>query len=153
MCIEELYVSYLSSLTRYLYLACGNRQCAEDAAQEAFIRAWQHCDMFSNLTLPQQRAWLNTTGRRILIDTIRKDQKAPVWENETQTWDDFSDLYLESYLRILSPEDRLLVELRHFSGFSSVEIGKTMHLPPSTVRTRLRAAMKQLRQAYQEQEK
>jgi RNA polymerase sigma factor (sigma-70 family) len=46
----------------------------------------------------------------------------------------------------LDPIDRAIVVLRHLLEYRSPEIGKVLELPASTVRTRLRRAMAELRE-------
>ncbi len=45
----------------------------------------------------------------------------------------------------LSPEQRAVIVLRHYSGLSTAEVAETLSLPPGTVRWRLHAAHQRLR--------
>jgi len=46
----------------------------------------------------------------------------------------------------LSPEQRLVIELSYFRGFTRREIAKKLKLPEGTVHTRARLALQNLRQ-------
>src|SRR3954468_16720179 len=54
----------------------GERQAAEDVAQEAFLRAWRHADGFD----PRRRtgtAWLLTITRNLALDVLRARRVRP----------------------------------------------------------------------------
>jgi RNA polymerase sigma-70 factor (ECF subfamily) len=50
-------------------------------------------------------------------------------------------------MRALSPDQRRLVELAFYSGFSHSELAERLNLPLGTVKTRIRVAMLKLREA------
>ncbi len=50
------------------------------------------------------------------------------------------------------PDDlRVVVALRYYAGFDATEIGNTLKIPPATVRTRLRHALRLLRERLRDQ--
>ena len=51
-------------------------------------------------------------------------------------------------LDVLDPDARRLVVLRYFVGWNSTQLAQQLGIPAATVRTRLRAAAKKLKQAY-----
>ncbi len=50
----------------------------------------------------------------------------------------------------LSAEHRMVLELSYYQGLSQSEIAETLNWPLGTVKTRLRAAMEQLRREWGE---
>jgi RNA polymerase sigma-70 factor (ECF subfamily) len=134
---------------------------AEDAAQEALMRAWRG---WSALREPSAvRTWL----LRITINVCRNWQvghfglsrrateplesataEALVAAGaELGTSDHASVLDLRRALTSLSDDLRLIVALRFFVGMDATEIGILLDVPPATIRTRLRRALVLLREA------
>jgi RNA polymerase sigma-70 factor (ECF subfamily) len=48
----------------------------------------------------------------------------------------------------LRPEYQAIVDLAYYKGYTLDEISKTLGVPLGTVKTRMRAAMQQLRQQF-----
>lgn len=116
----------------------------EDVAQETFIRAMASAETLAKLSDGQQKSWLYTTARRIVIDQQRRAYRAPPLEEEPVWRDDLTRLEVVQLLATLSDESAQIVRMRHFAGMNSVEIGRVLNLSPATVRTRLRSAMRKL---------
>lgn len=130
---------------------------AEDAAQEAILRAWQAWG--SVYDLAGLRPWL----LRITINVCRDwqrgrfgtarartqplDDEAPlaVLSTDPGTSDHTGALDLRAAINALDEETRMLVALRFYVGLDSSEIGMALGLPATTVRTRLRRALQRLR--------
>lgn len=144
--MAELYARYFTQLCSYCMQMAHERTEAEELAQEAFLRAMTD-GAFPALAAPQQRAWLLRTARRLFIDQARRRTREPPPEQPYEN-PDLSALPVMENLSRLSPQQRQLVSLRYFAGYSSTELGKHFGLSPATVRTRLRAAAKILREYY-----
>lgn len=126
---------------------------AEDAVQEALVRAWQQ--------LPQLRdpdrfdAWLyrlvvnacNDQGRQLRrwSAQVRHLPVAPSIGDETASVADREQL--ERGFERLKPEQRAVVVLHYYSGFSAVEIGGILGIAEGTVRSRLHYAIAAMRAA------
>jgi len=135
---------------------------AEDAAQEALLRAWRGWP-----TLREEgavRAWL----LRITTNVCRNWQAGHFGTHRraTQSLDaasralllqsdmpgpgsgDHADaLDLQGAVAALSDDLRHVVALRFYAGMDATEIGDLLETPPATIRTRLRRALTLLRDA------
>ncbi|OYW78345.1 MAG: hypothetical protein B7Z27_07660 [Sphingobacteriia bacterium 32-37-4] len=60
------------------------------------------------------------------------------------------DIGLRKLVHGLKPEWRVLVELSYFEGYTQDEIAKMLDIPLGTVKTRLRAALKELHKLIKE---
>ena len=134
------------------YRMLGNRSDAEDAAQEAFVRAYTRLATYQ----PDGRfgAWLLAIASHRCIDLLRsRGRRAPtitlgkVAESDrfiSQT-DEPEELAIRGsvrddvrrWLAALPPAYRLVLTLRYFHELSYVEIAATLGEPVSTVRMRL----------------
>lgn len=148
MDIATLYPKYFDDLTRYARYLTRNASSAEDIAQETFLRALKNIHLLSDMKESQIRSWLYTTARNVVIDQARRAKRAPALAEAGYYTDDLSAVLVENLMQALSSEDQHLVNLRYFVGMNSTEIGELLSLPAATVRTRLRAASKRLRIAY-----
>jgi len=55
----------------------GDRESAEDAVQEAFLRAWRACGSFDPSAGPSQASWLLTITNNVAIDMVRARAARP----------------------------------------------------------------------------
>jgi RNA polymerase sigma-70 factor, ECF subfamily len=67
---DAFYVGTASRITRQLILLTGDRLDAEDAAQEAFERAWLRWSMVRDCSSPE--AWVRTVAQRLAISRWRR---------------------------------------------------------------------------------
>jgi RNA polymerase sigma-70 factor, ECF subfamily len=134
---------------------------AEDAAQEAILRAWQAWPTLRDaqslrpwllqITVNVCRSWLRSRfGRHQRMTEPLPDEEpglpGVLLETSLGTPGHMAELDLHQALAELPDELRLIVTLRYFGGMDSTEIGRALDMPASSVRTRLRRALGLLRQ-------
>jgi RNA polymerase sigma factor (sigma-70 family) len=134
---------------------------AEDAVQEAVLRAWKAWPSLRERA--SARAWLLSITVNLCRDWhrgrfgTRRRLDEPFHEHEDESGrasaglDPGSSgiaarLDLRQAVNALEPELRMVVALRHYVGMDSVEIGALLGISPVTVRTRLHRALGQLRE-------
>lgn len=152
--LSTLYASFFPTLQRYL--RSFSTLHSEDIAQEAFLKAMEQPD-FETLLLPQQKAWLYKTARRLAIDRLRRARReeellqSMASPPETTVMDDtglsFADV--ARLLPQLSMEQQQAVSLVLLGGLTSTEAGRQLSVPAATIRTRLRTAVIRLRRLLQ----
>jgi RNA polymerase sigma-70 factor (ECF subfamily) len=135
---------------------------AEDATQEAIVRAWQAWptlrdrDAFSawllRITVNVGRDWLRGRfgAHRRFNESLDEaeteaDIPAALFSDDPGASDHAAALDLRAAISQLDAELRAVVALRYFAGLDATEIGVALTIPPATVRTRLRRALRQLR--------
>lgn len=144
------------SLNRHFRLAAvilGNREDAEDAVNDAALRAWQH---LRDLRDPARfDAWFGHILLNVCRDRIRQRQR-----RRTQTLagepPDLHDAFDQSVERAalhqalcaLTPEHRAVVALRYLEGLSVDEIAAYTGARAGTVKSRLHYGLAELRAAY-----
>ncbi len=128
---------------------------AEDAVQEALVRAWQQ---LPSLRDPDRfDAWLYRLVVNACADQGRQlrrwSQEVRPLSVEPSISDDTGVVadreQLERGFRRLKPEQRAVVVLHHYSGFSAAEIAHILGLPEGTARSRLYYATEAMRAALE----
>lgn len=153
---EMLVRDYQQPLFRLAYLLLGDADEAEDAAQEAFVRAFGALDSF-DASRPL-RPWLlqivanlarnrRRSLRRYLAAVTRAGRAEPepvaaLGERSGQQWE--AQLLWQA-VRQLRHEDQEILYLRYFLDLSEAETASALAIAPGTVKSRLHRAMGRLR--------
>lgn len=133
---------------------------AEDAAQDAFVRAWMALPNFRGQSqfrtwlyrivtnvcynrMPKLRRQMAAMGDDQVIDVPDEDSDDPADEVEASQ----RRAYLHEQIDELPESYKILVTLRYQQGLSYDEIASVLSLPLGTVKTGLFRAKAQLRQA------
>jgi len=147
MNVGELYVENKDALVRKLTVYSRDAHAAEDAVQQSYLKAMAQGSL-TGMSTESAGAWLYVTARNALVDEKRKTLRWTVLTNDAEIALDEPDkddmLLLNDLLAKLSEEQKEIVTLRYLTGLDSRTIGQMLNIPPATVRTRLRAALKKL---------
>lgn len=140
----------------------GDSMLAEEVTQDTFLKLWGRAHQFM-AERGSLLAWLLTIARRTALDRIRLEARRPLLSDENdpedawQTIPDSSSMPEEARWRSitlavqsLAADQRKVIELAYYQGMSQSEIAAVLGWPLGTVKTRLRTAMEQLRQAWGE---
>lgn len=154
MTIEELIDQHGDGILRLCLMYLGDRQLAEDAFQETFLRAWKHLPQFRGDSSP--KTWLTRIAMNICRSTLRAG-----WFRLLKRSQDVDELFamaapeaghdldLTRELCALPGKYREVILLYYYENLNTREIAETLHLPANTVSTRLRAAKKLLHTALE----
>jgi RNA polymerase sigma-70 factor, ECF subfamily len=159
----NLIEAYQTPVFNLAYRMLGNAGEAEEAAQEAFIRAYTRLDSYN----PEHKfsTWMLSITSNYCIDIIRKrrmqllsiDEPLPPHPAlmseqslgpEAQALDHEQQALVQQMLDSLAPDYRQAVALRYWYDFSYEEIAEVMDTTVSAVKSRLFRARKQLAEAY-----
>lgn len=134
----------------------SDRQAAEEAAQETFVRAWRHADAY-DARRGAVATWLLTIARNVSIDMLRVRRQEPVDPEVMLTligaepgetpYEDKDRI--RSALRTLPAEQLRALVLAAFYGRTAREISEMDDVPIGTVKTRIRTAMSKMRTALE----
>jgi RNA polymerase sigma-70 factor, ECF subfamily len=140
-------------LTNRAHRIVGNRSDAEDAVQDAALRAWQSRGRFRDEADPAP--WLRTIVTRTAIDLARERGRraklAGASPSGAVTTPEERVVRTEILTAVgdaasrLTPEVRRVLFLHDVDGMTSREIARLDDVPYHTVRTRLRRARLSLR--------
>jgi RNA polymerase sigma factor (sigma-70 family) len=145
---RELYDSEYPRLLRALLAIGGDSDAAEDAAQEAFVKAHKQ----GLATLERPGAWLLVVGTRALLRQRRRrriegERWAERHASESSAFDAVADRAdLLAALRQLPERQRAIVVARYYYGLSYDDIARHFDIKGGTVGATLHQAIERLRQ-------
>ncbi len=131
----------------------GRSGTAEDAAQEAAVRAWRR--RASCLTPERPLPWVATIARNEALriaDRRRADPLEDVSEAAEESREDeiLGQADMARAIAGLSGLDRQVIRGRYWDDLDYRELGRLLHVPEGTARVRLHRALARLRQALVE---
>lgn len=157
--VEELIEIFYAEILRYCLFHVPNRSLAEDAAQETFLKVIRFHGHYTG-NRGKFKPFLYQIAANTCIDIARKAKLSEVpLEQLTEEfpyvergYDDVrSDFAFRQLINHLPAESQELVLLRYGQDLTMREIAQAVNLPLRTVQSRLRAALKKLKEAYREQ--
>jgi RNA polymerase sigma-70 factor, ECF subfamily len=136
----DFYAASFRRLVGQLYAMTGNREEAQDAVQEAFIRAWAHRRRLERHGATE--AWVRATAWRIAVSRwhrarlgrvlMRAHPQAEVTDGPTP-----DRMALIDALRKVAPEQRRALVLYYMCDQSVAQIAAETGVPAGTVKARL----------------
>jgi RNA polymerase sigma-70 factor (sigma-E family) len=137
---EEFYTGTRHRLITYLYAMTGDRAEAQDAAQEAYVRAWQRWSTVSGFDNPE--AWVRTVGYRLCLNHWRKAKNriaAYLRHGGDPDADPPSEntVALITALKQLPEAERQVITMYHLMDLSVAEVAAQTGVPVNTIKTRL----------------
>jgi RNA polymerase sigma-70 factor (ECF subfamily) len=165
---KEAFSNLVEKYHRPVYSVCyrmlGTPTAAEDAAQEAFIRAYQALDRYD----PERSfaTWLLSIASNYSIDQLRKkkvtilsmDSERYAWlappdpgpSPEKAALEKEKQALVQTILAELNETDRAAVVLQFWHDYTYEEIAETLDLSTSAVKSRLFRARRLLAEKWQE---
>jgi len=148
--LDKLVAFYYPGILRYCLWHTPNRQTAEDATQDTFLKAIRHLDAYVHRG--KFRAYLYKIAANVCIDYSRKKtmEQLPddLQEYDSQLEQIESDSNFMWLLRHLPDEQREVVLLRFVHELKVREIAEVIGVPMRTVQSRLRSALKRLEKDF-----
>jgi RNA polymerase sigma-70 factor (ECF subfamily) len=158
---EELVRRHADRLFAIIVRFIGDRQEAEEATQEAFLRAWRSIDRFkrdSRFFTWLYRIGINEAKRRVgrrpspagptSLDEHPADE-VPDWSQAPEVGAAERELQrvLEEAIRELGPDHRAPLILRDIEGLSTSEAAETLDIGEAAFKSRLHRARLSVRRA------
>ncbi|MBD0339270.1 MAG: sigma-70 family RNA polymerase sigma factor [Thermoleophilia bacterium] len=158
---EELVQTYQGLAFRTAYLVVGNAADAEDAAQEAFVKAYRALGRFRSgepfrpwllkIVANEARNRRRSAGRRdalALRAAAAESSGEAAPSPETAALDAERRRVLLAAVETLPDEQRLVVTCRYFLDLSEEETAAVLDVPRGTVKSRASRALDRLRETY-----
>jgi RNA polymerase sigma-70 factor, ECF subfamily len=155
---EAIFDRHASVAFSLAYRMCGRLAMAEDIVQEAFLSLWRSSAAYDPAR-GSVRTWVLSVVRNRAIDAFRREAKATseldqqgvvdrmpsleLTDREVERRDDARQV--RDALKGLPPDQRQVIELAYFGGFSHSQIAEMLKLPAGTVKGRMRLGLSKLR--------
>jgi RNA polymerase sigma-70 factor (ECF subfamily) len=156
--LAEAYRRHAGAVFALASRVLANRTLAEEVVQEVFLRLWHHADRFD----PERgslRSWLLAQTHGRAVDLLRSETARRGREEREQRvraeagYDlehEVADLVVADQVRAaleqLPREERRAIELAYFKGLTYREVAAALDQPEGTVKSRIRAGLKRLRE-------
>ncbi|KPL24424.1 MAG: hypothetical protein AMJ75_03730 [Phycisphaerae bacterium SM1_79] len=141
-----LYERYHSAMVALAYSVLGDKELADDAAQETFAIACQKLDSLKHRD--KFAGWLASICRNTARNILRSKRKTEAGDfqertENTKMREGRRDLIREAVWK-LRPADRELIVMRYYDGFSQAQISSVLDISPSAVNGRLVRAKRKI---------
>lgn len=156
--LEQIYEERKQELFRFLYVLLGEKQSAEDALQDTFLKAYLHRSKY--IEMQQEKAWLYQIARNTAYDMLRKrrrefpiekEQLNDVIEKDAHHEDVHEHLIFMEMIADLNEVEREIVSLKIIAGLTHREIARVLHMTTGSVKKRYERALNKLKANYEEE--
>lgn len=164
--MEPLYQRYSRLLYSLAYRMVSDHQIAEDLTQDAFLSVWRRANSYS-AQAGAVRSWLISILHHRTIDYLRSQRRhstakdSPLEDVEQDEQLAFPDVWDEAWRSVqsaqvrvammkLSPEQRQVIELAYFQGWTHSEIAEEYSIPLGTVKARMRLGLMHLKRTLEQ---
>lgn len=163
-----LYDRYSRAVYSFALRILGDRAHAEELLQEVFFRAWRQSHRF-NTQRGTFVTWLLSITHNMAIDEIRKQNRRPKKadsddpvrmlgniRDEDPPVEELAEIavlrdHIFHAMDHLPESQRSCIELAYFRGMTQREIAELQGEPLGTVKTRMRLAIRKLREHLEDQ--
>lgn len=149
-----LYDRYSAALYGVILRIVKTEEVAEDVLQECFVKIWNSFGQYD----PQKGkifTWIVNIARNASIDKIRSKEyrvgsriksidDSPVNQLRSGYELNPEHIGLKEIINKLNPEQKTIIDMMYFDGYTQSEVSEELAIPLGTVKTRTRAAMKML---------
>jgi RNA polymerase sigma-70 factor, ECF subfamily len=157
---EALYDAYSSMLFGIILKIVEDKREAENLLQDCFVKIWQNIGHYAQ-DKGKISTWMINIARNTAIDFTRSKYYNQKLKNQnlenfvhhagerTITHPCIDTLGLRQLVQRLDPSCREVIEWMYFEGYTQQEIAENFGIPLGTVKSRTRAALRELRAYYQ----
>ncbi|MGO4546133.1 RNA polymerase sigma factor [Paenibacillus sp. 2TAB23] len=161
--LEQLYDRYERQVYAFVFRIVRDAMAAEEVVQELFIRVWNSAGRLrTDEAAGKISSWIFTIARNLSIDWLRKHGRKPLETKEEGALEREAAPYsteqevehkmlgeqMKEALGELNEDQKQVVELIYFMGYTQQEVSQRHDIPLGTVKSRVRLALTQLRKKF-----
>ena len=164
--LNALYSRYMTPVYSLSLHMLKQPSLAEEVTQDVFLNIWLKADSF-NAGRGNPRSWIMSVTHHRVVDVIRSRRRSNVMTDpegydtlerlpssgpsvESQVTQRLDRERIERALDTLPDNQREVIELAYFEGYSQSEMADLLGQPLGTIKTRVRLAMQKMKAAMQE---
>jgi RNA polymerase sigma factor (sigma-70 family) len=164
---EELYRRYAPAAYGLAYRVTGQELLAQEVAHDSFLALWRAPGAFDSARGSFRSFFLSLVHHRA-VDTVRREERLRrrslrvnpgTFVDEDVAEDVVNQAWLKDRrarvvqaLDTLPKEQREVLELAYFGGYTQARIAQELGVPLGTVKTRTLAAMRKLQRILKERD-
>ncbi len=156
---EVIFDRHASAAFSLAYRMCGRRVVAEEVVQEAFVSLWRSGARYDRAR-GSVRSWVLGVVHNRAIDVFRRqsvrdsrdvhddtiaDRMAAADRTDTEVERREDTRRIRTALDELPADQRQVIELAYFGGFTHSQISEMLGLPAGTVKGRMRLGLTKMR--------
>ncbi len=154
--LDYLYDHYSGALYGVVFRILKKEEVSEEVLQDVFLKIWSKIDAYDS-SKGKLFTWMLNIARNHAIDKTRSkemnmgkktddiDYLVNKIDNRERAELQIDAIGLKEVLMELSEDQRFIVNQLYLKGYTQSEVAKEFDIPLGTVKTRLRAAMIELR--------
>ena len=156
---EYFYDRYSSAVYGIIYKIIKIEELSEEVLQDAFLKFWDKIGDY-NSEKGKLFTWMLNIARNMAIDKVRSKEYKGIHKTDDITFsvnlydESFSDKNKPEYIGLkdlldqLPDDQKKIIDLMYFQGYTQSEISEAFAIPLGTVKTRAKAAMQKLRELF-----
>lgn len=157
---QWLYDQYSPALYGVVLRIVRDDEQSADLLQDIFVKIWKNLDGYDS-SKGRLFTWMLNVARNTAIDSLRARKTQPfgairtdeenvhIVDREHNTEQPNPEhIGLKEVVDQLRPERKQLIDLVYFGGYTHEEAAEKLNLPLGTVKTRVRAALQELKQLF-----
>jgi RNA polymerase sigma-70 factor, ECF subfamily len=154
-----LYDNYSAALYGVISKIVKNEEIAQDTLQDVFVKIWKNIDAYDR-SKGTIFTWMLNLARNTSIDMFRSqsynrsqqnqdiDNVVNIVDSQQFSSFDIDTIGLKKLVEKLKPDSKFIIDLLFFQGYTQAEVAEEFKIPLGTVKTRSKAAIKQLRELF-----
>lgn len=153
-----LYDNYSTAIYGLIYRIVTDESVAEEVLQDAFLKVWDKIDQY-DASKGRLFTWMANLSRNLAIDKLRSKEIKKVGKTDNietfvtdieisnPSYQNIDGIGLKEAMKNLREEERFILLMSYFKGYTQSEISEEFDIPLGTIKTRLRMGLKNLRTA------
>ncbi len=157
---QWLYDQYSPALYGVVLRIVREEEQAQDLLQDIFVKIWKNLDAY-DANKGRLFTWMLNIARNTAIDSLRSRKTQPfnairtdeenvhIVDQHHHTEQPNPDhIGMKEVIGKLRPDRKQLIDLVYFAGYTHEEAAEELKLPLGTVKTRVRAALVELKELF-----
>ena len=153
---SQLYDQYSAALFGVVNKIVRNEEFTPDVLQDSFVKIWKNIANYSaqkstlftwmlNITRNTAIDFIRSKNYRVGLENQNIDDSVSIVEAQHSTSQNINTIGIKDKALGLDEKYSILIEKLYFEGYTQEEVAKELDIPLGTVKTRVRAAMIELR--------